>query len=217
MTRSTDAVGQAGQRLRLLGRRHEPAEHADADGVGREAGSERLEVLLGEHGGRHQDRHLAAVLDGLEGGPQGDLGLAVADVAHDQAVHRLLGLQVGLDLGDGAQLVGRLLVGEGGLQLLLPGRVRSEGVAARVGTGAVELQELARQVGDGPLDARLGPLPLPAAKAAQDGLLAAGIAADAVDLLDGHPHPVGAREVQLQEVALLVCRRHRPDRRTRPA
>ena len=34
------------------------------------------------------DGHLLAVHDGLEGGPHGHLGLAVADVAAEEAVHR---------------------------------------------------------------------------------------------------------------------------------
>jgi hypothetical protein len=49
---------------------------------------------------------------GLERGPQRDLGLAVADVADDQPVHRADELHVGLDLGRGSRLVDRLLVRE---------------------------------------------------------------------------------------------------------
>ncbi len=44
-------------------------------------------VLLGQDGGGHQHHHLLAVQGGLEGRPQGDLGLAVAHVAAQQAVH----------------------------------------------------------------------------------------------------------------------------------
>ena len=46
-------------------------------------------VLLGQHGRRHEDGDLLAVVDGLERGADGELGLAVADVAADEAVHRL--------------------------------------------------------------------------------------------------------------------------------
>ena len=46
-------------------------------------------MLLGQDGRRHQHRHLLAVHDRLEGRPDGHLGLAVADVAAEQAVHRL--------------------------------------------------------------------------------------------------------------------------------
>ena len=86
-------------------------------------------MLLRQHGGRHQHGDLLAVLDRLEGGPHCDLGLAEADVAGDQAVHRDRPLHVGLDLVDGGQLVGRLREGERLLELALPGRVRAEGVA----------------------------------------------------------------------------------------
>ena len=92
-------------------------------------------VLGGEDGRRDEDRDLLAVLDRLERGPQGDLGLAVADVADDEPVHRPAGLHVELDLGGGAQLVGRLLVREARLHLRLPRRVggerRGRGASAR--------------------------------------------------------------------------------------
>ena len=45
-------------------------------------------VLLGQDGRRHQHGDLLAVVDRLERGADGDLGLAVADVAADEAVHR---------------------------------------------------------------------------------------------------------------------------------
>ena len=48
-----------------------------------------LVVLLGEQRGRHEHRDLLAAGDGDERGAQRDLGLAEADVAADQAVHRL--------------------------------------------------------------------------------------------------------------------------------
>ena len=71
----------------------------------------------------HEHGDLLAVLGGLERGPDRDLGLAVADVADDQPVHRPDRLHVVLDLDDGAQLVDGLLVRERGLHLGLPGRV----------------------------------------------------------------------------------------------
>ena len=86
---------------------------------------EGLEVLLDEQRRRHEHGDLLAVLHRLERRPHRDLGLAVADVAADQAVHRDGPLHVGLDLVDGAQLVGRLDVGEGVLELALPRGVRA--------------------------------------------------------------------------------------------
>ena len=49
---------------------------------------EGLQVLADQQRRRHEDRDLLAVLDRLERRPHRDLGLAVADVAADEAVHR---------------------------------------------------------------------------------------------------------------------------------
>ena len=62
--------------------------HFDDERILGEALAEGAVVLLGEHGRRHQHGDLPAVVDGLEGGADGQLGLAVADVAADEAVHR---------------------------------------------------------------------------------------------------------------------------------
>ena len=56
-------------------------------------------MLLRQDGRRHQDGHLFAVQDRLEGGAQGHLGLAIAHVAADEAVHRLRSLHIFLHLG----------------------------------------------------------------------------------------------------------------------
>jgi hypothetical protein len=57
----------------------------------REAVAEGLVVLLGQQRGGRQHRHLLAAVHGHEGGAQRHLGLAEADVAADQPVHRLAG------------------------------------------------------------------------------------------------------------------------------
>ena len=96
----------------LLALGDEAGEHLDRDREGGQAALEGAEVLLGEDRGRDQDRHLAAVLHRLERRPQRHLGLAVADVAADQPVHRAAAQHVGLDLLDRPRLVGRLGVRE---------------------------------------------------------------------------------------------------------
>jgi hypothetical protein len=110
-------------RLLLLGAA-EAREQLHARGKRGEAVAEGMEVLLREHGGGNENGHLAAIGHRLEGGAQGDLGLAVAHVARHQPVHGPLALHVGLDFLDGAELIGRLLEAEGRLELALPGRVR---------------------------------------------------------------------------------------------
>jgi hypothetical protein len=77
-----------------------------------EAVREGLEMLLGEQRGRAEDHHLLLVGDGDERGAQRDLGLAEADVAAHQAVHRLAGGHVGDHRFDRGGLVGRLLEAE---------------------------------------------------------------------------------------------------------
>ena len=65
----------------------EAAEHLDPDRVAGEAVGERVAVLVGEQGRGHEHGHLLAVLDGLERGADGDLGLAEADVAaHERSI-----------------------------------------------------------------------------------------------------------------------------------
>ena len=133
MTTSTSPDSQALDDLLGLGGGEEAAEHLDPDRIAGEAFAEGREVLLGEQRGGHQHRDLLAVLHGLERGPDGDLGLAEADVAADQAVHRGLVLHVGLHVDDGLGLVGGGLVGERLLHLPLPGRVGGEGVPGACG------------------------------------------------------------------------------------
>ena len=62
--------------------------HFDDERILGQALREGAEVLLGQDGRRHQHGDLLAVVDRLERGPDGQLGLAVADVAADQAIHR---------------------------------------------------------------------------------------------------------------------------------
>ncbi len=172
-------------------------------GVGLEAG-ERLhvhrelrvplaegpEVLLHQQGRGDQHGDLLAVLDGLEGGADRDLRLAVAHVAADQTVHGDRLLHVLLDLGDGGELVRGLGVGEGVLQLALPGGVGAEGVTGRRHPGAVELDQVRGDLLDRLLGAGLGLGPVRAAQAVQGGGLAADVLGDLLQLVGGDVEPV---------------------------
>jgi hypothetical protein len=73
-------------------------------------------VLLREQRRRDEDRALAPVLERNEGRAHGDLGLAEAHVAADEAIHRLRGAHVAEHLLDGLVLVRRLVEGEGRLE-----------------------------------------------------------------------------------------------------
>ncbi len=108
---------EPGEYLLLLRDAAQARDHLDIHRVVGETLAEGLPVLARQHRGRHQHRHLLAVLHRLERRPDGHLGLAVADIAAHQAVHRPLRDHVVDDLFDGRQLVRCLLVGEGGLEL----------------------------------------------------------------------------------------------------
>ena len=71
-------------------------------------------MLAGEQGGRHQHHHLAPGLYRKKGGTHGDLGLAEADVAADDTVHRARCGHVLDHRLDGDPLIRRLLEREVG-------------------------------------------------------------------------------------------------------
>ena len=129
----------------------------------------------------NQDRHLLAVLDRLERRPHRDLGLAVADVAADQPVHRHDLFHVPLDLVDGGQLVRGLDEAEGVLELALPGGVGRERVAPGGLPGSVELDQLGGDLAHGLAGPALALGPVAAAHLVQGRALAADVAGDLVE------------------------------------
>ena len=137
----------------------EAADHVDADRERGEAIGQRLQVLEREDGGRGEDRDLFAVHHRLERRAHRHFGLAVADVAAEQAVHRGRRLHVALDVDDGVALIDREVPLERVLELLLPVAVGAEGMARDRAAGGVELQQLLGHVAHLLLDARLRLLP----------------------------------------------------------
>jgi hypothetical protein len=69
-------------------------------------------MLFGQQRGRREDGHLLAAHDSDEGGAQRHFGLAKADVAADQAVHRFAGGHIAHHIVDGFLLVRRFLEAE---------------------------------------------------------------------------------------------------------
>ena len=69
------------------------------------------------------------LLHDLEGRAKRNLGLAVADVAADQAIHDFPLLEVLLHIGNRLQLVSGLRIGEEFLKLGLPHRVGAVAVS----------------------------------------------------------------------------------------
>ena len=204
MTRSTDPESDALDDRLLLARGQEAAEDLDPDRVRGEAVAEGLTVLLGQQGGRHQDRDLHALLDRLERGPDGDLGLAEADVAADQPVHGGRRLHVRLHRLDGGELVRRLPVGEGGLELVLPGRVEPEDRARAGDALLVEDDQLLGDLRDRRAHPGLRLLPVRPVEPAQGRAVPTGVVTDHVDLVRRDVEPVAAAVLQDQVVPVVA-------------
>ena len=198
------AFAQVLERLGLLGLRAEAAHHVDAHGERREPRAQRLEMLQREHRRRREHGDLLAVHHGLERGAHRDLRLAEADVAAHQAIHGDRRLHVALDVLDGAGLIGRELVGERELELLLPVRVGRERVTLDGLARGVELEQLVGHVAHGLLDARLGLLPRRAAEAVERRVPAARELLHEVEPVDRDEQLVVAGVAQLHELARLV-------------
>ena len=178
--------------LLRLGRGHQPRQPADADREAVQPLDEIPIVLAGEQRGRSDYRDLHARHCGDEGGPQRDLGLAEADVAANQAVHRLARLEVGEHFLDRAVLVVRFLIGEA-IDELRIGAVRLDDGAGPRGPHRGRLDELARNLADPLLHPRLAPLPCFAAETVERHAFAlAAVAGQQVDILDRNVELVAA-------------------------
>ena len=199
------AVGQALERCLHLLRRAKARQLRDLDRPLAEAVGDVLVMLLGEQRRRRQDRDLLAAVDGDEGGAQRDLGLAEADVAADEPVHRPRRDHV-LDHGvDRGVLVGRLVEAEARRERLVVVRLEAEREAFARRAARVQVQELGGGVAHllGGLAARL--VPLARAELVQRRFLGAdaGVARDQVQLRDRHVERRLVRVLELQEFAGL--------------
>ena len=146
---STPPAAGALEDLADLGPGTKPVDDFDRERKLAHPRREAAMMLLGQDGCRHQHGHLLAGVDGLEGRADGDLGLAVADVAADQAVHRLLLGHVVLGCLDRGELVGRLLERKGGLELGHPVAVLGGiGKPRLAGALGLDVEQLLRQVDD---------------------------------------------------------------------
>ena len=115
------AVGQRIARLAAFLGRNEPAEPPDLEREAREAFGEMLEMLAREQRGRRDDCDLLAAHRRDECGTQRNLGLAEADIAADQPVHRLATFQIAQHIGDRALLILGLLPRETVDELVVAG------------------------------------------------------------------------------------------------
>ena len=129
-------------------------------------------MLIGQYGCGYKHSHLLAVGTCLEGRTHCYLRLTEAHIATHEAVHGLRALHVGLHVLRGLLLVGRILIEETGLQLVLHVAVGAVGKAFLVLTTAVELDEVAGYILDVGLCALLHALPCTSAQCAHAGRLA---------------------------------------------
>ena len=135
-----------------------------------EALREGLEVLARQQRRRHDDRHLQALHRRDEGGAQRHLGLAEADIAADQPVHRLAGRQILHDHVDRRLLVVGLLIGEARRELAVePFRRDQHRRGAHLPLGG-DADQRARHVEQPALQPRLARLPGAAAEPVEHGL-----------------------------------------------
>ena len=116
-------------------------------------------MLERQNGRRHQHRHLIALRHALEGGTHGDLGLAVAHVPAQQAVHGNGTLHVLPDVVNGGKLPVGLLVLKGGGKLLLEIVVRRKGVPRTAHPLGVQADEILCHLPDDRLGLCLGAVP----------------------------------------------------------
>ena len=150
--RSDDDVAGTGRKpleCPLVRRRGlEARDGLDSYGRPVEARGEGLEVLFRKDRGRRENSRLPAVHRGYEGGPHRDFRLAVARVAADEAVHRLLRREVLLDGGYRGGLVGRLLVWERGLERVYSVALHIVGESRHEFAPRLRLEERRGEVGD---------------------------------------------------------------------
>ena len=172
---------------------------------------EGLEVLAREQRRRHDDGHLLAGHGGDEGGAQRHLGLAEADVAADQPVHRPAGGEIVEHVVDGASLVLGLLVGEAGAELVVEAlRRRSAPAPSFIGARGGDLDQLRGHVADALLEPRLARLPGDAAELVERDLgLLGAVARQQLDVLDRQVELVAAG---IDDLEAVVRRAGRLDR-----
>jgi hypothetical protein len=197
------ALAELAEHLLHVGRPAEPRDHLDANGEVAVPVAERVPVLLREDRRRTEHEHLPAVDGDGEGGPDGDLSLAEADVSADQAIHRARRLEVLLDRLDRALLVVRLPVGERRLEPLEPIALELvRGPLCPLPLG-VQLEKLAGELADRSARPRLEVLPGLAAELGQrrHGRVRPDVAGELADLLVGDEEAIFPAEGEMEVVA----------------
>ena len=202
------AFGEPLLGLALLGGRDHAREPADPDRQAGEALREIGVVLPREQRRRHDDRGLLAVDRRREGCAQRDLGLAEADVAADQPIHRPARREIVDRRLDRLRLVLRLVIGEARAEFVVEplGRNQARGGAGEALRG--DAHQFARHLADALLQPRLAGLPARRTQPVEFAVLRAE-AREQFQVLDGQEQPVAAGVVDLEAI---VRRARRLDR-----
>ena len=195
------ALGEALLGFRQFRGADQPRGLRDVDRIVAHPLAKGLEVLAREQGGRHDDGDLLAVHGGNEGGAQRHFGLAETDIAADQAIHRAAGGKVLQHGGDGGLLVVGLVVGKAGGEFVVEAWFDGEKRRlAQLPLGR-DLDELARDLADAILHARLARLPGGGAEAVElDAGFLRAVARQKLDILDRQEQLVAARIVDFEAV-----------------
>ena len=150
---------------------------------------------------RHHHGDLLARHRRDEGGAQRDLGLAEADIAADEPVHRPAGAEIVEHRVDGVLLVFRLLVGEACRELVVEAFRRHEARRVLEHAGGGDLHERAGHLADALLHARLARLPGTAAEPVElDLRLLRAVARQEFDILHRQKEPVAAGIMQFEAI-----------------
>ena len=201
---------KSGEHLLHVGRLAEARHHLDADGEVAVAVAEGVPVLLREHRRRHEHQHLLAVDGDRERGAHRHLGLAEADVAADEPVHRMRRLEILHHRLDRRPLVLRLAVRELRLEALDPLVLDVVGDARLRLPLRVQLQQLAGHLAQVCARTSLQVVPRLAAELRERGRLRVGadVAADLADLLvrdvDAVVAAVGEQQVVARDARNLL-------------
>ena len=195
------AVGDALLHPGEFGCGNEPRGLADMHRIAAQPVGKGLHVLAREQRGRHHDRDLLAVHRGDEGGAQRHFGLAEADVAANEPVHRPAGGEIGEHGGDGGLLVVGLLVGKAGAELVIKAAVDGEPRRlAQLPLGG-DLDQFARHLADAVLHPRLARLPGGRAEPVElDAGFFRAVARQKLDVLDRQEQFVAAGVMDFQAV-----------------
>ena len=167
-------------------------------------------MLAGQQRRRHHDGDLQAVHCGDEGGPHRDFGLAEADVATYEAIHRLARREVALNVVDACRLIVGFLVGKPRDEFVVGARWRAQGRGLTQSAQRRDLDQLVGDLAQAFLQPRLARLPREPAEAVDLAVALVGaIARQQLDVFDRQEQLVAAGIDKLEAV---VRRAERGDR-----